>query len=287
MSVADVTATPRPADPATKPKARSRGRSRNWRIASIALANGIPLLVILLWYWGSRNQPEFVLPGPQDVLVRALDMLGLDWTLTQQTLISTGRVAIAVTVAMVLGTALVVTAKYLPVTDGLITWRITPFFNAAPALGWAVITIYWFGVSGFTVVFVETAILLPFVMINMWEGLKNLDEELIEMGDSFTRGRVSTFRKIVLPMLLPYGFAALRISYGTAWKVALFAELFGAPSGLGYVLNRARENLDATTVYASFIVIIVMVYAVQKLLIDRLEVILTPQRRAEHRLISK
>jgi ABC-type nitrate/sulfonate/bicarbonate transport system permease component len=56
---------------------------------------------------------------------------------------------------------------------------------------------------------------------------------------------------------------------------------------LGFILNRARENLDVTTVYASFIVIIVMVYVIQKLVIDPLEHALTPQRRAENTLLSQ
>jgi ABC-type nitrate/sulfonate/bicarbonate transport system permease component len=288
MSSFDVTTVPTRRS-AEKPKStrRAGSRSRAWRAASIALANGVPILVLLAWALASQGGDQFALPGPVDVGERAADMLGFDWALTQQTLISLSRVAIAVVVAMVLGIALVVTAKYVPVTDGLISGRISPFFNAAPALGWAVVTVYWFGVTGFTVVFVETVIILPFVIINASEGLKNLDEELVEMGDSFTRTRVKTFRRVVLPQLLPYGFAALRLCYGTAWKVALFAELFGAPSGLGFVLNRARENLDVTTVYASFIVIIVMVYVIQKLVIDPLEHALTPQRRAENTLLSQ
>ena len=81
-------------------------------------------------------------------------------------------------------------------------------------------------------------------------------------------------------MLLPYVFAAVRVSYGTAWKVALFAELFGAPSGLGYLLNIARENFDSVTVFACFLTLIILVYVVQYAVFKPLEWWLTPQRRS-------
>jgi NitT/TauT family transport system permease protein/sulfonate transport system permease protein len=140
--------------------------------------------------------------------------------------------------------------------------------------------VYWFHVSDIGVIFVEVAILLPFSMINLWEGLKNLDEELVEMASSFSRNRIKTLFAVVLPMLLPYLFAAVRVSYGTAWKVALFAELFGAPSGLGYLLNIARESFDSVTVFACFVTLIILVYAVQYLVFNPLEWWLTPQRRS-------
>ena len=40
----------------------------------------------------------------------------------------------------------------------------------------------WFGISPFTVIFAVTVILLPFGLINMREGLENLDREIVEMG---------------------------------------------------------------------------------------------------------
>jgi NitT/TauT family transport system permease protein/sulfonate transport system permease protein len=237
------------------------------------------VLILILWYYESFHQPEFILPSPIKVAARTAQLLGLDPQLASNTWDSVQRVLLSVVIALLLGAFLVIVAKYVPIFQGFVVDRVMSFFNAAPALGWAIVGVYWFHVSDIGVIFVEVAILLPFTMINLWEGLKNLDEELVEMASSFSRNRLKTLFAVVLPMLLPFVFAAVRVSYGTAWKVALFAELFGAPSGLGYLLNIARESFDSVTVFACFLTLILLVYVVQYLVFNPVQWWLTPQRR--------
>jgi len=69
------------------------------------------------------------------------------------------------------------------------------------------------------------------------------------------------FARIVLPLLVPYFFAALRTSFGVSWKVVLTAELFGGNAGLGYLLNVARQELDTETIFAviAFILLFVVI----------------------------
>jgi NitT/TauT family transport system permease protein/sulfonate transport system permease protein len=128
----------------------------------------------------------------------------------------------------------------------------------------------WFGTTNVAVLFVEIAILTPFCLINLLEGLKQLDGELIEMGVSFTRHRGRSFVKIVVPMLLPYVMSAVRIAYGVAWKIALVAELFGVSSGLGYLMLKAEIVSDAATVYATCFAIVLLFLAGERLILDPL-----------------
>jgi NitT/TauT family transport system permease protein/sulfonate transport system permease protein len=65
---------------------------------------------------------------------------------------------------------------------------------------------------------------------------------------------------VVLPSLLPFIFATVRISFGVAWKVALTAELFGGNTGLGYLLNLARQDFDMPLVLGVIIIIVAFVY---------------------------
>jgi NitT/TauT family transport system permease protein len=108
-------------------------------------------------------------------------------------------------------------------------------------------------------------VLIPFAIINMREGLETLDRELLEMATSFTRSRWREFTKIVLPGLMPFVFATLRISFGVSWKVALAAELFGGRTGLGYLFSMAQQNFDLRLVLVVIIVIIAFVYGTDRL----------------------
>ena len=234
------------------------------------VADGFLLLVLAVWYASSLRLPEFVLPNPVKVLTLT-SRLFFDPDLVLHTAISLGRVIASVLLALSIGSGLVLVARYLPVTGLLVGNRLTPFFNSFPSLGWAILAVIWFGVSDQTVLFVETAILLPFCMINMWEGIKNLDPELLEMAGSFARRRARILRKVIFPLLFPYIFSALRISYGVGWKVSLIAELFGASTGLGYLLEQARQHYDMPMVFATVCAIIVLVAGMERLVFDRIE----------------
>jgi NitT/TauT family transport system permease protein/sulfonate transport system permease protein len=121
------------------------------------------------------------------------------------------------------------------------------------------------------VIFVEVAILIPFCLINIAEGLRNIDRELMEMGRSFTRRRGRILWRLTLPLLVPYGLSATRIAYGIAWKIALVAELLGAPSGIGYVMLKAQIAADSTTFLATCFAIVLLFVAGERLVIVPLE----------------
>ena len=73
--------------------------------------------------------------------------------------------------------------------------------------------------------------------------------------------RIKLGTAVVLPALYPFIFATIRISFGVAWKVALTAELFGGDTGLGYLLNLARQDFDMPMILVVIIVIILFVYS--------------------------
>ena len=207
-----------------------------------------------LW---SRNLPEYVLPGPIQVAER-MAWLTVDPAFLQNALLSVTRVAIALAVAMVIGTALALLPFYRPALSHVVHRVIVPFFNSFPSLGWVLLATIWFSVSEFTVLFIQVAILLPFCLINVAEGVRVLDPDTLEMGNSFTRRRARVFFRIILPLLLPYLIGALRISYGVAWKIALLAELFGARNGVGYVMLQAQVVADSVTVLSTCLYIVVL-----------------------------
>jgi NitT/TauT family transport system permease protein/sulfonate transport system permease protein len=153
----------------------------------------------------------------------------------------------------------------------------SPFLSAFSGIGWTLLAVIWFGVSSFTVVFTIVAVLLPFALVNLREGLLALDGELLEMGESFGRARWRSWRLLVAPALLPFAAATLRIMFGVAWKVTLTAELFGGGRGLGYVINIARQDYDTPTLFAVILFIIIAVTLADRLLFGPLERLTTRQ----------
>ena len=222
------------------------------------LAHLFTVAAVLLWWGYSQFVPSYQLPGPWPVVRRMAGFLTNPFDAAQLAL-SLVHVGAAIAIAFVGGCFLAVVSTYVWPFRLLVDSRLTPFLNAFSGIGWLFIAMLWFGLNGITVVFAVTMILMPFTIINVRTGLQELDAELLEMGQSLTRSSVRLAAKIVIPLLVPYLFAALRTSFGVAWKVVLAAELFGGNGGVGYLLNIARQDFDTATIFAIIFFILIFV----------------------------
>jgi ABC-type nitrate/sulfonate/bicarbonate transport system permease component len=237
---------------------------RGWAVHTFTVA------ALALWWVYAQFVPAYQLPGPVAVASRTL-AFATDPTLALQLGISLAHVAAAIALAFISGAVLAFTAHFLPVTRLLIDRRATPFLNAFSGIGWLFLGILWLGIDSRTVVFAVTMILIPFATINLRAGLAEADADLLELGRSLTRARARRLAKLMVPMLVPYMFATLRISFGVAWKVTLTAELFGGNAGVGYLLNVARQEFDTDTIFAVILVIMLFVASTEVLLFRPLQ----------------
>jgi len=237
----------------------------NDRPTRIAAAHLFTLLFLLVWAAAASRLPVFLLPGPLDVA----DSL---WTflttprLVRHMLASFWHVGVSIALSFVVGALLALIPYYWPVFRFAVHGRIGPFLNSFSGVGWTLLAVMWFGVGPTTVVFAIAAVLVPFALVNLSEGLAALDRETMEMGRSFTRSRLRRFVLIVVPALMPFVFATLRIMFGVSWKVTLTAELFGGNSGFGYVINLGRQEFDTPQILAVIVLIVAFVIAVDRLL---------------------
>lgn len=119
-----------------------------------------------------------------------------------------------------------------------------------PGLAWAVISIMFFGLSQITAYFAVFITILPMITINFWEGVKDIDMELTEMGEVFNFSRLRNIRHVLLPQLYPYMFSAGRFGLGLAWKVVVLVEFLGMGNGVGYQIGLEFSNFDMAAVLA-------------------------------------
>jgi NitT/TauT family transport system permease protein/sulfonate transport system permease protein len=234
------------------------------------LGNASLLLLLLAWQLVSQTTLSGILPGPIAV-GRSLFELLQEKSFLLDLLTSAFRVVGSLAAAMLIGGLLALLPYWVPCLHGTVHRTIKPFFNSFPAIAWALLASVWFGVSNFTVVFVQTAILVPFCLVNISEGVRLLDRDLLEMGRSFTARSNRVFTRITVPLLLPYLVSALRSAYGVAWKIALVAELFGAQSGLGFAMLRAENVANTTGVLAICLMIVIAGIAGDRFIIQPLD----------------
>ncbi len=174
------------------------------------------------------------MPGPLVLLDRMIEVYGdpASFLVVWVTLV---RIFEGLVICMIIGTAL-----------GLLMGRernVEAFFDSwimvlltFPAICWAFLSVLWFGLSDIGPILTVILIVFPFVTMNIWEGTKAVEKELVDMAIVYKASRSQMIWKVLIPQLMPFIFSALRIALSLSWKIVLVGEAFGVGSGVGQQL---------------------------------------------------
>ena len=94
------------------------------------------------------------------------------------------------------------------------------------------------------------ATLFP-VLLATIDGVKQVDRKLVEMAQTFGAGRLTVFRRVVLPASVPAIFVGLRLSATTALLLLIAAEMIGANKGVGFQVMNAQYNFQIPLMFAA------------------------------------
>ncbi len=234
---------------------------------SILLTRGLaPLfgltLFVLLWQAGSGHYHHVILPSPAEVAGSAVKLAtgGQLWEQGGQTLArGLAGFGLAVLVGLPLGLFIGLSSFFSSLLRPLITG-----LQVTPLVSWLLLAMIWLGFSRVPsfVVFVTT---LPLIIINTIQGVKNIDDQLLQMAAVFQINRSRLFREIYLPQVLPYLLAGVITALGTTWKAVAMAEFLSVSTGIGARMAVARINLETADLFAWTFVLIAL-----GLLTDRL-----------------
>jgi NitT/TauT family transport system permease protein len=106
-----------------------------------------------------------------------------------------------------------------------------------PRVSLAPLFIIWLGIGLLAKVALVASMVLFVVMFNVREGVRSVDREVVEAFRSMNASRNTMLRYVVIPSLIPWLFAAIRIGIGMALIGAVVAEMVGASRGLGWYVN--------------------------------------------------
>jgi NitT/TauT family transport system permease protein len=218
------------------------------------------VLGLAVWKGISLFYLPVVFPGPLELIDRIIDIYSdpASYRVVGQSL---ARIFEGFIISMLAGTA-------FGILMGL-NRTVEVFFDSwimvlltVPSVCWAFLSVLWFGISEAAPIVTIVLIVFPFVVMNIWEGTKALEEDLIEMGNAYKANRSLMLRKVLIPQLLPYIFSSLRIALSLSWKIALVAEAFGAGSGVGQELINWFQDTRVDMMLAwgvSFMIVMVLI----------------------------
>jgi NitT/TauT family transport system permease protein len=239
--------------------------------ALVYLASLLTMLVV--WHAIARFFPPTLLPGPLPVFERVGGIM------------VSGQFVVHMAATMLRVAAGFLSAFLVSIGLGIlmgVNRTAERFFEpeivvglTIPSLAWSVIALMWFGISELAPIFTIFVVLQPVITVNIWQGTKALDHEVVEMARAFRAGRA-----MVIPQLVPYLLAATRFGLSLAWKVTVIAELLGLSTGIGYMIHYSFGIFSMLDVFAWTIAFTLVMLALEYGFLKPLETRVTGWRRA-------
>jgi NitT/TauT family transport system permease protein len=143
--------------------------------------------------------------------------------------------------------------------------------GAIPGLTYAVMAFVVFGISFWGPVLAVGLIAMPYVAINVAEGVRGVDRRLIDMSTAYGRTETQVFRNVVVPSVLPFIFAGVRLSFSLAWKVGTLTEVFGSSKGIGFQIRRNYQLFNMPAVIAWVLLFVGFMLLLERFVLVRIE----------------
>jgi ABC-type nitrate/sulfonate/bicarbonate transport system permease component len=204
------------------------------------------LLAVLIAAWwmvstyALDKSTRALLPPPQEVAVAAWELAksGELWKHTRDSLKREFVAFLWATLAIPLGIAM---GWWRAVEDQVDP--IVEVLRPVPPLAWIPLSILWFGVGDVQNQFIIFLGCFFPILLNTIQGVKGVEPNLVRAARCLGAGEAKILWRVVLRAALPQIITGVRVGLGVGWMALVAAELVGANSGLGFLINDARTVL--------------------------------------------
>ena len=227
---------------------------RSWQIGDNWATAVVVIAIVLLMQVGSYFVPPYILPSPISVLGSLLVSLTTDYL---QILITLLRLLVSLTLSIAIGTALgIIMGTFASVRPYLRALVIID--TGIPALSWMLVAVFWFKDPELRMFFIMVVIVVPIYALNVYDGIRAMSKEWLEMCESFRPTRWQVLRYLILPHIVPYVLMTTRSTVGYATRMLIFAELIGSSLGIGARMGLAQATFHMDSVIAWTVLLVIM-----------------------------
>ena len=118
------------------------------------------------------------------------------------------------------------------------------FLRMVSPLSWMPIALLFFATFESAIYFLITIATVWPVLLTTSLGVGRVNRLWLQMARNQGASSSQLILRVVLPATLPFIFTSLRLALGVAWIVLVPVEFLGVSSGLGYLINDARDTLE-------------------------------------------
>ena len=233
--------------------------------------------LFLAWWLLSRRFEDYILPSPGSVwasFTSAVDR-GV-WTREVEATLS--HLGAGFGLVIVTGLPLgILLGRFWPAEDlGRVPLIL---LQTLPTLVLILLMQIFVGANESGVIAVTAASGFTYFTLNVIQGTKAIDRDLVEMARSYRANELTIMRSIILPSVVPFFLAGGRITLGVAWQVTLFGEYLMGVHGIGFQISSAIGLLSTADVYAWGVSVVLLTIAFEYGVFRPVEWLLTRHTR--------
>lgn len=228
------------------------------KTGDFALGAVLPVLVLVMWQaagdlgWIST----FFLPTPL-MIGAALKELAVSGELTEHVGISLWRALTGFLLGGSLGLLFGLLTGYFRKAEQLLDptlqmIRLVPHLAAAPLI------ILWFGFGETSkTLIIANGAFFP-LYVHTYLGIRSVDNKLFDVAKVLQFSPYKQLLRLVIPASLPNILLGLRLSLAVSWLGLVVAELIGSRSGIGFLINFAKQNSVTEIIFVGVILFAVV-----------------------------
>lgn len=238
---------------------RQSGRylKQNWATPAAVLT-----FLLLLWI-GSLTLPRFIFPTVGEILSSVVTIVT---TLYEPLFITLGRYVVALAAAVVAGWAIGLLMGAFRQYFGRYMRQVTAIIQAIPALSWVLLAVLWIENIELRIFFTTFLIAFPFFVIAVYEGIRDMDKDLLEAIDQFRPNRWQVLRILLVPQSFVTLIMTLRSTAAMTLKLLVFFELIGASNGVGQQFSKAQATYQVDMILGWTIILVIINFIILRII---------------------
>ena len=256
--------------PGTEERASPKVRQSTGILNSRTITTGavlrrlvVPLAILALWIGlteGGVIRPLF-LPGPVDIwdAFRRLQPL-----LVESTVASVSMTLIGFLIGTVAGVTTGLTMAYSK-TVREVFGGVFNFLKPVPIFALIPLFVLWFGIGKEPQIVIIALAGFIILGVTTYEAVRNVDAVHVKAALTLGAGRGLTYRKVIVPAIVPHLLGAIRVAAAASWGLDVAAEFLGAQVGLGHLMIVRQQYLDTAS-----LILLAVIYSILALILDQI-----------------
>ena len=233
-------------------QAESAEASRFGRDNILLWQVGVVVGLLGAWEIAGRLTGADQVSSPTQIVGRIITWLGGE--LYPHLFTTLGELVLGMTIGSCLGMVAGLVLGRMPLVAIILRPIIVGFYSV-PLVTLAPLFIMFFGLGLLPKIVLVAIVTFFLLFFNTFTGAQQIDTDFLQALDLMGATRFEQFRKVIAPATAVWIIGGIKIALPYALVATVTGELLATRAGLGFLLSRAAERFDMTSLYAVLLIL--------------------------------